>query len=256
VERLSIQRRELLLERLERWTEWPLLLLAILWVAMLGVPLFFTLTAAVEMDIDELGLVIWVVFLVDLTEKLAIAPRRLEYLRRHWADVVLVLVPFLRPLRIVRVVVVGIALWGRYQRVVTRRGMHRMVFLVILLIGVAAFVVANLEREAGGEIRDYGAALWWAMATVTTVGYGDVTPETPLARAVAVVLMLVGIAVFGVLTANLAAAFSQEDSDPKILELLERVRKIEALLEEQGARAELDAEAPPEEPQEEPSPAR
>lgn len=50
-----------------------------------------------------------------------------------------------------------------------------------------------------------GDALWWAFVTVTTVGYGDIAPSTTSGRVVAVLVMLVGIAVTGLLTAHLAA---------------------------------------------------
>jgi voltage-gated potassium channel len=66
-------------------------------------------------------------------------------------------------------------------------------------------LVLLFEKDGGGRIDDYGTALWWAMATVTTVGYGDNVPVTAEGRGVAIVLMLVGIAFFSWVTANIAA---------------------------------------------------
>ena len=68
-----------------------------------------------------------------------------------------------------------------------------------------------LEREGGGAIDDVGTALWWALATVTTVGYGDVTPVTAAGRGIGVLLMFVGIGVFGLFAANVAAYFIESE---------------------------------------------
>lgn len=87
-------------------------------------------------------------------------------------------------------------------------------------------------------IRNFGDALWWAIATITIVGYGDAVPVALEGKAVAVFLMLVGIALFGVLTAGIAAYFL-ESADQKgrgvgTKELMERLELIEALLEKQN----------------------
>ncbi len=74
------------------------------------------------------------------------------------------------------------------------------------LAQVAALAALDAERGAdGGNINSFGDALWWAMTTVTTVGYGDQFPVTPTGRFVAAGLMLAGIALLGVVTASLAS---------------------------------------------------
>ena len=69
------------------------------------------------------------------------------------------------------------------------------------------------ENAKGSNIHDYPDALWWAIVTVTTVGYGDRYPVTEGGRAVAVILMLVGIGLIGVLTATVASVFIKEHTD-------------------------------------------
>jgi voltage-gated potassium channel len=69
------------------------------------------------------------------------------------------------------------------------------------------------ENAKGSNIHNYPDALWWAIVTVTTVGYGDRFPVTGGGRAVAVVLMLVGIGLIGVLTATVASLFIKEHTD-------------------------------------------
>ena len=84
-----------------------------------------------------------------------------------------------------------------------------------MVLGSAAAAYA-LEDGAGGTIDSLGDALWWAITTVTTVGYGDMFPVTPAGRGIAAFLMLSGIALFGVLTANIAAFFVEQDQEEGI----------------------------------------
>jgi voltage-gated potassium channel len=90
-------------------------------------------------------------------------------------------------------------------------------------------MVTFLERSGGGPIGDFGTALWWAVSTVTTVGYGDAYPITPEGKGVAVFLMLVGIALFSVMTANVAALLVESDKkaeDATVADLLSEMRHL------------------------------
>ena len=99
-----------------------------------------------------------------------------------------------------------------------------------------------VEQGGEGSIDSFGDALWWAITTVTTVGYGDMFPVTPAGRGIAAFLMLTGIALFGMLTANLTTfivertrAEEGENVDPvtaRLDELLLRITEMERLLAE------------------------
>ena len=80
-----------------------------------------------------------------------------------------------------------------------------------LVVAVAVFVAAALVQRAEGppEFATYGDSLWWAVVTVTTVGYGDIVPQTTEGRVVATVLMFTGIALLGTVAASLASFFSE-----------------------------------------------
>ena len=67
-----------------------------------------------------------------------------------------------------------------------------------------------VERDAGG-VSSFGDALWWAVVTATTVGYGDLSPVTSTGRVIAVVLMFVGIGVIGAFTATIASWFIEQE---------------------------------------------
>lgn len=87
-----------------------------------------------------------------------------------------------------------------------------MLGLALLSVFVIAGLVVIVEHEAAGaSVDDFPTALWWSATTVTTVGYGDTAPVTAVGRGLGVLLMFVGIGVFGIFTANVAAFFVEEE---------------------------------------------
>jgi len=109
------------------------------------------------------------------------------------------------------------------------------VLLIALALNlIAAALVLSFERDMpGSNINSYPDALWWAVTTITTVGYGDRFPMSPAGRGVAVVLMVSGIALFGIITASIAAYFvehnaEQDDLAGRLDRILEWLDTIEA----------------------------
>jgi len=131
----------------------------------------------------------------------------------------------------------------RYLReLFTHRGLH---FVLLSVLGmVLSGSALELLFEAGNRdsnIHSYGGALWWAMVTITTVGYGDKYPVTLGGRAIAVVMMLVGIGLIGVLTATVASYFVGEKANQDQAALHQRLDRIEMLLASMtGASAQPD----------------
>jgi voltage-gated potassium channel len=129
-------------------------------------------------------------------------------------DLIIVVVPFFRPLRLLRLFRVGVVfaeVLRRARSILTHNGFHFVVLAAAALVLVSDGLVTIAERNAkGANIHDFGQGLWWPITTVTTVGYGDRYPTTSLGQGVAVFLMLVGIGLIGVLTATIASYFVQE----------------------------------------------
>jgi voltage-gated potassium channel len=221
----NTSKREALLHRIERITEAPLLVLSFLMIPLLIGPLIWKLAPSEEATFVALDTFIWALFAVDLVVKVAIAPGRLGYLKKHWLEVLVVAVPFLRPLRLLRIFIFGSRAWVGVRRLV------HIDFLLVYGIGlviVAATIMFSVETSADASIRSFADALWWAMVTITTVGYGDMVPVTAAGRAVATVLMLGGIAFFSGVTANLASFMVKgSDTDKKAISQL--VKEVEAL---------------------------
>jgi voltage-gated potassium channel len=121
---------------------------------------------------------------------------------------------------------------------------HHNLHFVLLSVAVIIFAAAGLEvafelHARGSNIHGFADALWWAVVTVTTVGYGDKFPVTAAGRGVAVVLMLVGIGLIGVLTATVASFFVQQTADEQttdLQDLQQRLGRIEQILEDLTSR--------------------
>ena len=215
--------------------------LAVLWLPVLVAPLVAHLGPTVSETFVAIDYTLWALFVVEYVAKLALAPSRRTFVRTHMLDLVVIAVPFLRPIRALRVLrllravaVAGEGL-GRARRLLTEHGLQYVLLAAVTVVFAGAAAELGFERSvSGSNIHTYGDALWWAVVTVTTVGYGDRYPVTADGRGVAVVLMIVGIGLIGAITANVAAFFvSQEDAaDRQRLEALEdRLDRIERLLE-------------------------
>ena len=190
----------------ERATEWPLTGAA---VVFLGAYAWEVLTNAqggtknaAELMIDA----VWALFGVDYLVRLTLAPSRGRWFLRHLPDLAIIVLPFLRPLRLLRLVTLvsimqrsaGTALRGRITLYTAGSA--------ALLVFTSALAVLDAERhEPGSSIRTFGQALWWALTTFTTVGYGDTFPVSREGRFIAALLMIGGVALAGVVTATLAS---------------------------------------------------
>lgn len=196
-------------EEWERRTEIPLLLLAFAFLVAYALPILDpSLNPGVESFLNTLSWAVWGAFVLDFAIRLILAEDRMRYALHHWYDVVLVLLPMLRPLRLLRALAVARIL-GRTMA--TGRA-ARVTFYVagatVAIIGLSALAVLDAERGARhANITSFGDALWWAISTVTTVGYGDLYPVTTQGRLIAAALMVVGIALLGSITAAIATWF-------------------------------------------------
>ncbi|WP_406859758.1 potassium channel family protein [Streptomyces sp. HUAS MG47] len=159
----------------------------------------------------------WALFAVDYLVRLWLSGLRpLRFLRTHLLDTVVLLLPLLRPLRMVT----------EYDKIQRRRDQPRLTLYVrvmayaglssILLGFAGALTVYSYEYGApGASIRTFGDSIWWACSTLSTVGYGDVSPVTPGGRVTAVGLMACGLALLGAVTGSfsswLVQVFTRED---------------------------------------------
>lgn len=237
------ERRSALLQKFERATELPLLLLALAMLPLLGVPLLVGLDETTDRAFFTIDWIIWGVFALELSVRTYLSERRLPYLARHWFDVLIVALPFLRPLRIVRsaraIRLLRVARLAPFaarittnvRAVLSHAGLQYVLAFGTVSVFASAGAVYLVEKSNGGTIDDYGTALWWAVTTMTTVGYGDAVPVSPAGRGIAVFLMLVGISFFSWVTASIAAFLvefgGKESRSVTIADLMDKLEALE-----------------------------
>ena len=191
------------------------------------------------------------IFLADFLYRLKTADSRRDYVlhRYGWADLLGVL-PLLRLLRVVRVV--RVLRSYRHQqpgRFVADLSASRALatflvtlFLVIVVTELAGATIYYAESgAAGSNIASASDAIWWALVTITTVGYGDRFPVTDQGRAIGVFLLFAGIGLFSVLTGFIANVFLSPHRRLRIVrrdddDLLAAVDAARGLLIEQEER--------------------
>ena len=206
-----------LVDNIERVTKYPLAFLGIAWLVIAIVVLTKDLNGSASTLLVGTLFVLWVIVLVEYAVRLVITPDRLGYLKRRWVEPATVVVPPLQGWHLVGMEKMSLLVYEGELRVETILRHHSLFRVLIAAAGtlfLGAWLVLLFEEKAkGSNIHSYPDALWWAIVTVTTVGYGDRYPVSAGGRAVAVILMLVGIGLIGVLTATVASVFVKEHTD-------------------------------------------
>jgi voltage-gated potassium channel len=194
-----------MLERWEERTEWPLAGIAVTFLVAYSIQVLAHPDGLTSHVLDVTMWALWAGFAIDYFIRLSLADQRMRWFVRHLLDFVIVAVPFLRPLRLLRLVVVVTALQRAFGDAVRGRVVIYTGACAVLLVYAASLAVLDAERSApGAHIRNFGDAVWWAISTITTVGYGDFYPVTTRGRLVAALLMIGGISLIGLITATVA----------------------------------------------------
>ncbi|WP_239091775.1 potassium channel family protein [Streptomyces sp. SID14478] len=219
--------------RWEQRTQRPLLAFALVFAVAYAVPIVRPdASRAVNEACSIAEWVVWGAFALDYVVRLVLSPDRRHFVRSHPLDLLAVVLPLAQPLRLLRVVST-LMLVGRRARMAEQIRLTTYVGgAVVGLLMFGSLAVLSVERESPeGNIKTLGDAVWWSFTTMTTVGYGDHAPTTGMGRVIAVGLMLSGIALLGVVTANIAAwfisRFEKDDAQER-----RQMEAIEALAHE------------------------
>lgn len=229
------------LQAYERRSAWILTAAAVVFLAVYAWPILDPdLPSGLVRACAIANLTIWIAFGLDYLVRLTLAPRKRQFVQSHLLDLVVLVLPLLRPLRALRVVT-ALARLNRTSVSVRGRTTAYVVGAVILLGFVSALAVLDAEREvAGANITSFADAIWWAATTITTVGYGDQFPTTAEGRFVGVGLMIGGIALAGTITAALASWFVEQINTAEQAEADTRDEQLTTLLAEvQALRVQL-----------------
>src|SRR5690242_20023105 len=194
------------LDRWERRCEWPLAAVAVIFLIGYSVDVLEQPHGVAAQVVRVLTGLCWGAFAVDYAVRLWLAPNRWRWFRRHLLDLAIVVLPLIRPLRVVRLVILIKVLQKAVGNAIRGRVVIYTFAGAALLVYVASLAVLQAERDdPNAGITSFGQALWWSITTITTVGYGDEYPVTTTGRVIAALLLIGGISLVGSITATIAS---------------------------------------------------
>jgi voltage-gated potassium channel len=214
-------------QRYRDLADWPLTMTALIFLAAYASQVIGRIEGSGAFWLEAVMWATWGIFAADYLANLWLADDRSGWFVRNLHELLIVALPFFRPLRLLRLVTLLSVLHRTLGDTLRGRVVTYVVGSATMLVFVGALAVLDVEQSAPeAKIVTFGDALWWAITTITTVGYGDLYPVTPLGRMVAAALMMSGIAVLGVVTASIASWLVQrvEDTAEAAAEAEEPVR--------------------------------
>lgn len=180
--------------------------------------------------------VIWIIFVIDYSYHLMSSKKKWEYVKGNPLELVAI-IPFdsifrvarlVRVFRVVRLLGIGSRFLKPVYELLKTNGLDKLLVVAISLVFIVSIPINLIEPT----VESFPDALWWAIVTVTTVGYGDISPETGIGRILAVLLMLIGIGIIGTFTSAITSYFSQNGKlshDKKILSIIKSIEDLEEI---------------------------
>lgn len=217
--------------RLVRGLDGPMLVLSVVWTVLLVIEF----TRGLSPWLQTMNDLIWGAFVTQFVVEFAAAPSKRVYLRKRWVTAVSLVLPALRLVRFVRIARVArvtrtvrgvrlarlLSAINRGMRTLSRgfrrRGLGYVIVLtsLVAITGAAGVYRFELDAPGGPGFPDYGTALWWTAMLLTTMG-SDYWPRTPEGRLLSLLLAIYAFAVFGYVTAAIAAYFVDQDKNERL----------------------------------------
>jgi len=205
----------------------------------------------------NVDLVVLIAFATDYFTRLYLAEDKKVFVKQHILELIAIipfenifrlarlvrLVRLFRLLRLFRALVILRRFYGTLFGILRTNGLQYVLAATLVIMIAGAAGVQYFERHSG-HMESFGDALWWFLATVTTVGYGDISPSTAAGRVLAGFLMISGIGFIGILTATIATFFinqlgqgqTRKSLNDEVKELIKsRIDRIEDLTESETA---------------------
>lgn len=221
------------LESYKKRALWPLAILSLIFSIAFVVSSFQLEFATNNHHIfRRLDEALWVVFTIDYLIMLGLSPKKWKFIRTHLLDLVLVVLPFFRILRVLRLIVLIARVAQTFRSKFYLTLPYYAVGAATLLVILGSAAIYDIEYgQPNAQIKSPSDALWWAVVTVTTVGYGDVYPVTHLGRLLGTGMILCGVALVGTITASFAGwVISQirevENENSEIKKELQEIKNL------------------------------
>jgi voltage-gated potassium channel len=202
------------LHRFEGQAKWPMAAAAVTFLAAYSVQVLVQPRGNCSHATHFVMAAAWATFILDYFVRLCLARNRRQWFVRNLLDLLIITLPLFRPLRLFRLLFLIGVIDKAFGQAIRGRVVLYTASASVLLIYACSLSILQVERDQPDTtITNFGDALWWALETVTTVGYGDKAPHTNLGKLIAVTLMIGGIGVVGLITASLASWIVQRVAD-------------------------------------------
>lgn len=244
---LSFEERETIVSNIEKKTELPMLVLVIIMIVSLVTPLIVKLDKNFIYILEIIDWIIWAIFFVELAVRTFFAPKKLIYLKRNWLDVLVVILPFLRifrifrvarlargarairALRFVRIISVFSKFTHELKNIFSRHGFHYLIAVFVGIIVIGTILIFNFEQSSINGSKNVGESLWLVITNAFSGGFANIYPDTPEAKGMAIIIIILGNVLVSYFTATLASYFAEKDQDIE----QERIeKKLDTLIEE------------------------
>jgi voltage-gated potassium channel len=230
-----------------RRLEWPMVGVA-LWIV---VQWYLEETGALSHAVARIA--DWLVWLAFLAETLILSAQvqdKRRYLFGNWLNLLIItagfpyfwqfapLIGLLRSVRLVLVLALLLRMSKSARKLLSQHKLGTTLIVAFVAMVLSGIIMSRIDPSVG----DVWDGMWWAWVTMATVGYGDVVPHTGAGRLFASLVVLFGVVLISLLTANLAAFFiggdvekveqEEREADRRLADIAARLERIERLLEE------------------------
>jgi voltage-gated potassium channel len=203
----SIAARENSIQRWEARSAIPLAICAALFLGLWAVQVLVPMDQLPWDLVEAAILLIWAIFIFDFLIRLYFHANRKAFLKSNVIEIIALLLPAFRFLRVLRVITAVGILTRVVQSLQARVNLYIAIVLPMLVFAGSLGIYEAEHSLPQSNIKNFGDAFWWACETIFTVGYGDLFPVTAEGKLIAVILMMGGVAMISVVTANLAGYF-------------------------------------------------
>jgi len=229
--------------------EWPMLIV-VLWIP---IQWYLEETQAVGIVFAHIvDWLIWLVFLVETALLASLVKNKRRYLLHNWMNVVIIvgglpiawqytpLVGLMRSMRLALAAVLLVRMSRTIRKLLSLHQLGTTLALAFVTMVLSGIIVSRIDPSIGTAWD----GMWWAWVTMSSVGYGDVVPHNAAGRLFGSLLILFGVVLASLLTANLAAFFigsdvekmeqEEKEADRQLKEISARLDRIERLLEQRN----------------------
>jgi len=220
-----------------------MVILAVVVAVNLYLSFFVNLTADQSVLVNRIDIFLLSIFVVDYLVRLYKTDNKIQFIKLNWIDLVAIM-PFdmafrafrlarlTRIVRVLRLIRAGVMLKRFFHvplEILNTNHLGKVLFSTVIMVILGAIGIFISEEK----VNNIGDALWWAIVTTTTVGYGDISPSSTAGRIIAIVLMLIGIGTIGMLTGSIATYFiSDKKNNDDVLDLIhKKINNLENLNE-------------------------